>query len=89
MGSVPSTPRKRDLPTRDTVESLIAAFVGEKSIPFVSKFWWQLLEIPLDLHWSNDHDFQACDVLGQLSGGHLNFYVCLVLHIFRFGWIGF
>lgn len=65
MGSVPSTPRKSDLLSRDTVESLIGAFVGEKSIPFASEFWPKLLEIPLNLHWSNDRVFQACDALAR------------------------
>ena len=64
MGSVPSTPRNASVVPQDTVEYVIATFVGEKSFPLTSEFWHKLLELPLQFHWPPDRVRQACDSLG-------------------------
>ncbi|XP_021741190.1 dymeclin-like isoform X1 [Chenopodium quinoa] len=65
MGSVPSTPRNASVVPQDTVEYVIATFVGEKSFPLTSEFWHKLLELPLQFHWPPDRVRQACDSLAQ------------------------
>uniref|UniRef100_A0A803N119 Dymeclin n=1 Tax=Chenopodium quinoa TaxID=63459 RepID=A0A803N119_CHEQI len=65
MGSVPSTPRNASVLPQDTVEYVIATFVGEKSFPLTSEFWHKLLELPLQFHWPPDRVRQACDSLAQ------------------------
>ncbi|XP_011073465.1 dymeclin isoform X2 [Sesamum indicum] len=61
MGGVPSTPRLgggEQLPEK--AESLIGAFVGEKSFPLTSDYWQKLLELPFDLRWPSNRVNQAC-----------------------------
>ncbi|KAL0287290.1 UNVERIFIED_CONTAM: Dymeclin [Sesamum calycinum] len=63
MGGVPSTPRLgggEQLPEK--AESLIGAFVGEKSFPLASDYWQKLLELPFDLRWPSNRVNQACQL---------------------------
>ncbi|KAK4434054.1 Dymeclin [Sesamum alatum] len=64
MGGVPSTPRLgggEQLPEK--AESLIGAFVGEKSFPLASDYWQKLLELSFDLRWPSNRVNQACHLL--------------------------
>ncbi|KAL2922722.1 Cytochrome c biogenesis protein CcsA [Bienertia sinuspersici] len=65
MGTTPSTPRNSSFMASDTVEYIIATFVGEKSFPLNSEFWQKLVELPLQSHWPPYRVRQACESLGQ------------------------
>ncbi|KAK4383343.1 Dymeclin [Sesamum angolense] len=68
MGGVPSTPRLgggEQLPEK--AESLIGAFVGEKSFPLASDYWQKLLELPFDLRWPSNRVNQACQLFAKIA----------------------
>lgn len=65
MGAVPSTAHRGNSWPQETTEYLIGTLVGEKSFPLASEFWQKLLELPLNLNWSNDRVRQACEAFAQ------------------------
>ncbi|KAH9624108.1 hypothetical protein KSS87_020573 [Heliosperma pusillum] len=80
MGGAPSTPQKPSHSLDDSDESLITAFVGEKTIPLTSEFWQKLLDVPLDQHqWPPHRVLQACESLVQ-NNQYTRHLVKLLIH---------
>lgn len=65
MGAAPSTPRNGSARPLETAEYLIGTFVGKESFPLGSDFWQKLLQLPLDLRWSDEHVNQARELFGK------------------------
>ncbi|XP_074292252.1 uncharacterized protein LOC141619126 [Silene latifolia] len=80
MGGTPSTPQKLSHVPDDSAESLITAFVGEKTFPLTSEFWQKLLDVPLDQHqWPPHRVRQACESLVQ-NNQYTRHLVKLLIH---------
>lgn len=65
MGAVPSTPRNSSTRPLETAEYLIGTFIGKESFPLGSDIWQKLLQMPLDLRWSDERVNQACELFGE------------------------
>ncbi|CAH9087956.1 unnamed protein product [Cuscuta europaea] len=78
MGAVPSTPRFTGDVRQETAESLIGAFVGEKSHPLTSDYWQKLLLHPLYLRWAPHRVQEACHLFAKNNCKTRHLAKCLV-----------
>ncbi|VFQ69516.1 unnamed protein product [Cuscuta campestris] len=78
MGAVPSTPRFTGDARQETAESLIGAFVGDKSFALTSDYWEKLLLHPLYLRWAPDRVHEACRLFAKNNCNTRHLAKCLV-----------